>query len=161
MSFENVFTKSFKKLARARIQDASGILSVIWFNQLYLSKIITVGSTIQLSGKVDWYGHELSMQSPEYEKVSEDKESLHTGRIVPVSETHGVSSKWLRGRIRFALTEYADLLDDSLPENVQTRYKFPRLAQTRIDSLSTISRKGRRSAKAPRVSRSIYPCSTQ
>ncbi len=131
VSFENVFTKSFKKLARARIQDASGILSVIWFNQLYLSKIITVGSTIQLSGKVDWYGHELSMQSPEYEIVSEDKESLHTGRIVPVyPETHGVSSKWLRGRIRFALTEYADLLDDSLPENVQTRYKFPRLAQT-------------------------------
>ncbi|MBI5613519.1 ATP-dependent DNA helicase RecG [Candidatus Gottesmanbacteria bacterium] len=131
VSFENVFTKSYKKLARARIQDKSGILTVIWFNQLYLSKIITVGSMIQLSGKVDWFGHELSMQSPEYEIVSNDKETLHTGRIVPVyPETHGVSSKWLRGRMRFALTEYDDLLEDTLPDVIRSRYAFPRLAQT-------------------------------
>jgi ATP-dependent DNA helicase RecG len=131
VSFENVVTKSYKKLARARIQDKSGILTVIWFNQLYLSKIITIGSTIQLSGKVDWFGHELSMQSPDYEIVQEDKVSLHTGRIVPVyPETHGVSSKWLRGRIRFALTEYADLLDDGIPEDIRTRNYFQKLQNT-------------------------------
>lgn len=95
---KNEFTKSWKKLQKAKVQDETGTIDVIWFNQPYLVNVIRKGDNISLSGKIDWYLHKLVIQSPEYEVGR--GETIHTGRLVPVyPETRGVSSKWLRRQI--------------------------------------------------------------
>lgn len=109
----NVFTKTGKKIQRTIITDQSGSLSIIWFNQVFLSRLFKAGDELHLSGKVDWFGRDKTMISPEYEMES----SLHTGRLVPVyPETQGVSSKWLRGRIAFLLEtiDIPEILPDTI-----------------------------------------------
>ena len=51
-SIRNIFTKTGKKLQEAVISDTSGLLNVIWFNQIYLPKIIHEGDRISLSGPI-------------------------------------------------------------------------------------------------------------
>ncbi len=113
VSIKNFFTKSGKKIQEAKVSDESGNLTVIWFNQMYLLKILHPGDQLHLSGKIDWFGNKLVMSNPSYEQGTH----LHTGRLVPIyPETAGVSSKWIRGRIAFILENTK--ITDFLPEEI-------------------------------------------
>ena len=118
-AFHSAITKSGKKLQEMKIADDSGELDVIWFNQPFLERVLPSGTPVRLAGKIDWFGHKLVMTSPSYEVTAllpANHESLHTGRLVPVyPETEGLSSKWLRGRIAFALQEVLKDVVDTLP----------------------------------------------
>lgn len=125
-AFKNSYTKSGKKLQEAKIADETGILDVIWFNQPFLARVLPVGTTVRLAGKIDWFGHKVVMNSPSYEIGS----TIHTGRLVPVyPETEGISSKWLRGRIAFVLEQVLDTVVDALPKLIQANHRLPPLAQ--------------------------------
>jgi len=116
---KNFFTKTGKKIQEAKVTDESGTLTVIWFNQTYLLKILHPGDYVHLSGKIDWFGNKIVMSNPSYELGT----SLHTGRLVPVyPETEGVSSKWLRGRIAFLLETILSTMEDFLPEKTLSEY---------------------------------------
>ncbi len=115
--FTNTFTKTGKKLQTAEISDNTGKISAIWFNQMFLSKSIKKGEEYYFSGKAEWFGSKKVLMSPEHELKK--AEMIHTGRLVPVyNETYGVSSKWLRSRIRNALIALSDKIDEFLPENI-------------------------------------------
>jgi ATP-dependent DNA helicase RecG len=119
-TIKNFFTKTGKKIQEAKVTDASGTLTVIWFNQTYLVKMMNPGDTVHLSGPIGWFGNKIVMTSPQYE-ITEQR--LHTGRLVPVySETEGVSSKWLRSRIAFLLDTILPAMNDFLPEQTRTEY---------------------------------------
>jgi len=122
----NAFTKTGKKLQQARVIDGNGSIEVIWFNQPFLTRIIHKGDSINLSGKIDWFGNKLVMQSPEYEIVNDEHAiSLHTGRLVPVyPETEGVSSKWLRGRIDFLIKQCIHLVFEYIPDSIRDKYRL-------------------------------------
>ncbi len=120
----NAFTKTGKKLQQARVTDGSGSIDVIWFNQPFLTRIIHKGDSINLSGKIDWFGNKVVMQSPEYEIASGGNvPSLHTGRLVPVyPETEGVSSKWLRSRIDFIIKQCIHKVFEYIPDSIREKY---------------------------------------
>ncbi|MCX6794120.1 MAG: ATP-dependent DNA helicase RecG [Candidatus Gottesmanbacteria bacterium] len=124
VSIKNIFTKTGKKIQEAKVSDESGTLTVIWFNQTYLVKIMHPGDTVHLAGSIGWFGNKIVMTSPQYEVTSsEGGVSLHTGRLVPVyPETEGVSSKWLRTRIAFLLETILPSMEDFLPEKTRTGY---------------------------------------
>jgi len=123
LSIKNIFTKTGKRIQEAKIQDATGTLTVIWFNQMFLPRVIAPKDHLSCSGSINWFGNTVVMESPEYEVLHDDTSSLHTGRIVPVySETEGVSSKWLRGRMNFVLQEMLPTLTDFLPQTVKDEY---------------------------------------
>lgn len=104
--FQNRYTKSRKVIQTATIDDGTGRLFGIWFNQSYLRNVLTVGAKISLSGKVSFYGNKLSIYSPKYEILKPALENIHTGKLVGVyPETHGVTSKWLRRRIKEVLSK--------------------------------------------------------
>lgn len=135
--FNAFATKSGKRLQEAKVRDDSGVISVIWFNQPFLRSVIKPGITIHLAGTVSWFGTKLVLNSPEYELFSEqtDEPTLHTGRIVPVyPATEGVSSKWMRGRIAFLLSNLLPTLVDPLPEALRRTYRLMDLST----ALSTI-----------------------
>lgn len=126
LTIKNVFTKNGKRLTQATIGDESGVIEVIWFNQIFLTKIIKPNTHWIFSGKVDFFGRKLALMSPQYEpfKNSNDQHEgylsqIHTGRMVPIyPETAGLTSKWLRAKIAYLLKFYSDIVIDFLPEEI-------------------------------------------
>lgn len=120
VSIKNQYTRRGKKLQIARVGDDSGEIAVVWFNQPFLIQSIFPDDILSLSGKVEWFGREKALISPEYEKVLEGKKTVHTGRLVPIySETSGLSSKWLRAKVNLAYNQSKDKIKEFLP--VKTR----------------------------------------
>ena len=121
--FSNTFTKTGKKIQMAEIVDDSGKIEAIFFNQMFLYRVLKKGERFNFSGKVEWFGHKRVLLSPEYEKIPNTKyqilNTIHTGRLVPIyNETYGVSSKWLRSRIKTALDALGEQIEEFLPEEI-------------------------------------------
>lgn len=126
IDFKNIYTRSGKNLQKALVADDTDKLEITWFNQKYLENAIEVGETYAFSGKPKIFRNQLSFTSPEFEKLNPYKPQLHTGRLVPkYSETAGVSSKWLRSRIKLALKHTT--ITDHLPSLITKNYKLKTL----------------------------------
>lgn len=125
-SIKNIFTKNGKKIQEGVVKDATGLLTVVWFNQIYLPKVIHPGDRISLAGPIGFFGNKLVMESPTYEiKSEQEQELLHTGRFVPVySETSGITSKWIRGRVAYLLAILHSFLTESLPRTIVQQYRL-------------------------------------
>lgn len=86
-------------LTQAAVQDDSGVIQAVWFNQPFLTNNLKAGMNVSLSGKVTYAKEGFQLSSPAWELLG--KSNLHTGRLVPVyHETEGLSSKWLRVHIK-------------------------------------------------------------
>jgi ATP-dependent DNA helicase RecG len=120
--------KSYMNLTEAVVQDDSGQINVVWFNQPYMDKNLKEEDFVCLAGKVGFYNKKLYLNNPSYEKINEigeNEELTHTGRIVPVySETRGVTSRWLRYIIKPLLYRFCEFIPESLPEEIIKKYKF-------------------------------------
>ncbi len=132
--------RTFRKkmiIIEAVIEDGTGEITVIWFNQIYLLKNIPLGTTLSLSGKVKRKGRKLILSSPSYEIISKQKlkkkfyqETVHTGRLVPVySETKGLSSRALRYFIK-PLLKLAQNIKDTLPDFILKKHALIGLQQS-------------------------------
>jgi ATP-dependent DNA helicase RecG len=107
-----------RRLFIASIEDSTGSMRCVWFNQAYLKNVFRAGDTYVFSGRagIDRFGR--AMVHPEYEKV--DSDLLHTGRIVPVYGTRpGLGQRQLRTLARRALDEYLEEVADCLPESIR------------------------------------------
>jgi len=126
---ENTNTfKKFMSLTEATIQDNSGEIKAIWFNQPYLAKSLKEDDFVCLAGKVSLYKEGVYLNNPSYERINEigeNEELTHTGRIVPVySETRGITSRWLRYVIKPLLYRFCEQIPESLPPEIIKKYKF-------------------------------------
>ncbi len=132
---QNIYTKNRKRITKAKIIDNTGELDIVWFNQHYIKDSLEVGKSYNVSGKVGLFDKKLCFVSPEMEVTSNDFsdlenqlnykiENIHTGRLVPIyPETYGVSSKWIRGKVKFLLNSQTDL-EEFLPEEILNEKKF-------------------------------------
>ncbi len=124
LEMKNQYTKRWKNLQRAKVKDSTGVIDILWFNQSYLAKTISVGDKIALSGKVSTDKNSIMMVAPDYELLTE-KEPIHTGRLVPIyPETRGISSKWIRRQVRKFLDEIPDNFPDFLPSEIISNEKL-------------------------------------
>ncbi len=118
-----------KTVVEAFLNDHTGRMKAMWFNQPYIATTLKDGEEWVLSGKVqkDRRGGGLVMMSPAYER-RQMTAGLHTARLVPVyPEVHGLTSRWLRSRVSEVLPLAAGLRDD-LPPDVAERLGLPPLA---------------------------------
>lgn len=107
-------------ITEALVADESGSLRVVWFNQPYVTKSLTIGDEIVLSGtvKTDMLGPELI--NPQYEKAGQD--STSTARLVPVYPvTQGLTQKQVRTIIKEVLP-VVDTMPDWVPEEILAEY---------------------------------------
>ncbi len=129
-------------LTQCLVEDFSGAIKVIWFNQPYLINVLKKGDFISLSGKAVLKKNEIYLSSPAYEKISsladfqginpnktkttkKEKGLTHTGRLIPVyPETEGLSSKWLRYVIKLVLTDLGDKILDPLPIKLRKEHQL-------------------------------------
>ncbi len=115
-SFQNIYTKNHKNLQKATITDDTGSLTLIWFNQPYLSNIIKVGQQLAVAGNVTLFQNKPTIISPEYGYY-------HTGKIIAIyPETKGLTSKWFRKTIQNNLFTLTKDTKDPLPKNILTKY---------------------------------------
>jgi len=119
-------------ITEAAVEDNTGKLSCIWFNQPYLKEYLKVGVFLILYGKVERYNGRLQMSNPEYEFLdSQDEDSLNVGRIVPIyTLPQGFSQRSLRRLIKNALDEFLPKINDPLPFDLRNRHHLLNLAQS-------------------------------
>jgi ATP-dependent DNA helicase RecG len=112
-------------LYEAHIEDGSGRLKLLWFNQPFLRTTLTRGRRVVVYGTVerDAYARgRLMMSSPQYEILEDDGDPLHTGRIVPIYERLGtVTPRSLRRILILLARELPEQIPDPLPDEVRDR----------------------------------------
>jgi ATP-dependent DNA helicase RecG len=110
---------------RAIVEDESGRMLAVWFNQPYLADSVKPGYMISLYGDVKasgFGGGILEIQSPQFE-VGRDAVS-ETG-IVPVYEKVGsVPGRVIRGAIADLLERYSLPLPGSVPDSILKRLRL-------------------------------------
>ena len=124
---KNIYTRYRKRLTEAVVEDDSGSLKLIWFNSHYLKKTLKPGQKYNFSGKVNKHGSKLSMIAPSYELAGE--KTINTGRLVPIyPETGGLSSKWIRTKVKEVFDKEIPL-EEFLPEEILKIEHFPEFDQ--------------------------------
>ena len=134
-----VTKKSWKTkvpMSEGVIEDVSGSITVVWFNQPYLAKMIRAGSIVELTGKVSMYKDMPALVNPtaREEKVMpiDSHDSLFAtdeggGVLTPVyAETRGVSSLWFSHTIARALSSL-EIIPDHIPSGLLEQYSLPTL----------------------------------
>jgi len=133
---EIINRKTFKKqmnITEAIVQDKSGSIRAIWFNQPYLTKTLKKGKCIAISGKTTFSEYGLILSNPYYEllpnytsdfSLSFVSKLKHTARLVPIyHETYGLSSRYLRYLI-YPIISLADKIPDFLPLEIKKEYNL-------------------------------------
>jgi len=136
--------KAFKSkipMAEGVVEDGSGKLKVMWFNQAYIAKMLHNGQKVSLTGKVSDSKYGLTMQNPEYEKTNslpidvhnslfhkegDDKKQFH----YPVyKETKGITSKWMYHAVHKIVAQgLTKDMPDYIPANILEKYNLPKLS---------------------------------
>jgi len=142
-----------KHVCDMTMDDGSGRMSCVWFNQPYLDRYFSEGKKVVCYGKVDVYKDQLQMVAPEYEILeSDDDESLSLKRIVPIYPlTRGVTQRYLRKTVKACLKMYRERLHDELPVPLRNKHHlanikrsignihFPKDFEDQEDALKRIS----------------------
>jgi ATP-dependent DNA helicase RecG len=113
-------------LYEIRLDDGSGRLKAVWFNQPYLRDVLARGKRVVLYGLVerDTFGSRLLvMRSPQHELIEgEEAGGIHTGRIVPVYEKLGpLTAKPLRRILTQLAGRIPEGVADPLPPELRER----------------------------------------
>jgi ATP-dependent DNA helicase RecG len=133
-SVSNTRTRTGKWLTRAICEDDSDKLTALWFNQPYLTKTIRPGHQYLLWGKINAKWGSISLMSPQFELCPEDSDlfqdgrpgtTTHLGKLTPIyPETYGISSKWLRSRIKPLEAFIPAIIEDTIPADVRDAEKL-------------------------------------
>ncbi|MBV9850961.1 MAG: DEAD/DEAH box helicase, partial [Armatimonadetes bacterium] len=119
INVENIPTRSRVTLTKVALDDRTGIAFLVFFNQWYLKKQFEKlrGREVVAYGKASRSGRGgLEMTDVEWESLSEDKDALSSGRIVPIYPAcEGVVQGRLRRAAWECLQEYGPLVEEALP----------------------------------------------
>jgi ATP-dependent DNA helicase RecG len=132
-------------MAEGEIEDLSGKIKIVWFNQAYLAKMLHDGESVKLTGKVTQGKYGLYLANPEFEKMdnlpidSHDTlfshgESPTHGLSYPIyNETRGITSKWLYHAIEKVFrSKVLDSIVDYIPKDILATYNLPSLSSALV-----------------------------
>ena len=123
---KNIRTRFGKFLTLATVNDGTASIEAVWFNQPFLTKTLKQGSKISLSGKIGLFSHKPTLVNPVYEILTANtQKSIHTQGLVPVyPETAGITSKWIRSKIKDIITTNVKKIEETLPAKTLKRNKI-------------------------------------
>jgi ATP-dependent DNA helicase RecG len=110
----------------ALLADDTGTVKAHWYNQPYLSRVMTAESRVVVFGRatIAKSGREIVLENPDYERLDDaDDAGVHTGRIVPVyRKLGGLGSRALRSVMNGVLSGMTEHdVPDALPRGVRER----------------------------------------
>ena len=109
------------------VEDDSGSIRVIFYNQPYLRTLLTRGRAVVLFGEATLArsrGAALVLESPQFEVLAEEAgETIHTGRVVPIyPRLPGLSSRAIRSLLHRTLQSLPETLPDPLPAGLAAEH---------------------------------------
>jgi ATP-dependent DNA helicase RecG len=117
-------------LLKAGIEDNTGLITAVWFNQPYLGKNLKTGEEVLLKGKVKAGFGSVEFNVSEYDLIEGDEVNVP---VVPIyTLTEGLNQKNLRKIILYTLDNYLpyyyDILDSSTRQSfdlcdIQTAFR--------------------------------------
>jgi len=113
------------------LEQEGHYLTLVWFNQKWLMKVLRKAERLFAKGKVDinTYTHEPQMTGQEFEIIEDINDSLSVGRVVPVyGLTEGLSQKKIRSLTATALDKYLPLIEDRFSEDQRQQYQLASLS---------------------------------
>ena len=130
--------KSKKPIAEGYIEDDTGKIKIIWFNQPYIAKMLRDGALVKLSGKTAGNEKSLYIANPETENINNlpinigdslfgNQKNINT--FLPVyPESRGITSKWFYYAIQKIFRNgLLDKIEDAIPEDILKKYNLPKL----------------------------------
>ncbi len=130
-------------MADGYVEDETGRIHCVWFNQPYLAKMLVDNSLVRIEGKVSARKNketnetrEIYFSNPKVEAVNTvpigvgdslfgDGNEAHT--LYPVyPESRGISSSWLYHALqKIFKNNILDEIEDPIPESILTKYHLP------------------------------------
>ncbi|OGZ03891.1 MAG: hypothetical protein A2648_00600 [Candidatus Lloydbacteria bacterium RIFCSPHIGHO2_01_FULL_41_20] len=133
--------KSFRgriPMGEAVVEDVSGPVKIMWFNQPYLAKMFSVGNEVKISGKVTGGKKGIYLANPEIEHAGVLPVDAHNtlfkkengppeSTLLPIyPESRGVTSRWFYHAIKKILgSGILDEIEDLVPEEILKKYNLP------------------------------------
>ena len=132
----------FKKIPMADglVEDDSGKIKVVWFNQPYLAKMIPEGAMVRIEGKAsERRGKKgLYFSNPKIERAGAAPESVGQSlfgngddnhHLYPVyPESRGITSNWFYHAVQKILkTGILETITDPIPGDILAKYHLPSL----------------------------------
>ena len=135
--------KSRRAIAEGWLEDGTGRIKVMWFNQPYIAKMVQEGVPVKLTGAIGGSEGKLYITNPEVEIAPDIPVDATDSLFEPGSdqaelfavypESKGITSKWFRHALERVLTkEMINELADPIPDAIIKRYKLPSLTTALI-----------------------------
>lgn len=130
--------RSHIAMAEGVIEDDTGRIKAVWFNQPYLAKMTAEGAFVRVEGKVSERRESLYLSNPKIEVVAKvpigvgdslfgSDGEVHT--LYPVyPESRGITSNWMYHAVqRIFKSGILETLIDPLPTAILEKYNLPSL----------------------------------
>lgn len=131
-------------ISSAKLEDSTGKIKIIWFNQPYIAKMFVEGSMVRVEGKVSESKRAKSrgdsftgyFSNPKIEKVDQVPEGAggslfgdDTSNLAPIySESRSITSNWIYYSVQKILRSgILDILQDPIPQEILKKYSLPGL----------------------------------
>jgi ATP-dependent DNA helicase RecG len=137
--------KSRRPIAEAWLEDNSGKLKMMWFNQPYIAKTLRDGMVVRVTGRISGEGAKRYLANPEIDTSPIPPEDVHDSLFIegasvddstlyPIyPESKGISSLWLTHAVRKVFEAGArEKLIDPIPADILARYKLPAVASALV-----------------------------
>ncbi len=123
-----------KEVLKVQFRDETGFFECVWFHATkYFYSVFNEGDIFAVSSKPDKskYGA-LQFIHPDFDRISEEEEKsfLHTGKIIPFYripkelKSGNIGDLSLRRIISLAVENYADLIEETLTEEIINQNKL-------------------------------------
>ncbi len=118
------------QLVEGTLRDNTGAIDLQWFGQAFLARSLQAGSTMVVHGKAELNRGRLTVQSPEYDVVTEASPPLNAGRMTPVYRlTRGMTARNLRSLTWRALEQFLGGIAEPMPRDTLARTRLIGLGQ--------------------------------
>ncbi len=129
-------------MAEGELEDSSGKIPVIWFNQAYLAKMVHDGANVELSGRVATGKKGLYLANPELKAKESLPIDAHESLFGEGSEsfgfpiypeTRGITSRFLYHAIQKIIgSGILKHIPEYIPEEILNRYKLPTISSALV-----------------------------
>ena len=133
--------RSGMPMGEAVLEDSSGTMPIMWFNQAYMAKMVHEGDTVELSGKIAKGKQGLFLSNPELKEKNALPIDMHGSLFGSGSEaaeifgfpiyreTRGITSRFIYHTVQKILKAgVVQGMEDYLPAPMLAKYKLPKLS---------------------------------
>ena len=128
-------------MSEAELEDSSGKIQIIWFNQAYMAKMVHEGDNVELSGKIAEGKHGIYLSNPEMKGKNvlpidthnsifgAGKEAAEMYGFPIYRETRGITSRFIYHTIQKIIKDgLVQNIEDYFPADILKKYNLPKLS---------------------------------